>query len=92
VIRPVPARLDSWFLAGFLLPAGAPQRAAGSRVDVRRLAVPLLPLADQERYARVFRDMRCLESVTGHLKDGAGSLAASLAGGLASGDFGPGPG
>jgi hypothetical protein len=34
--------------------------------------------------------MRSLESVTAHLKDSAGSLAASVTAGLASGDFRPG--
>jgi hypothetical protein len=91
VIRPDPAHLNSWFLAGFLLFPGAPRRATGNRVDVRQLEAPLLPLADQERYARVFRSMRSLESVTGHLKDRAGSLAGNLTAGLTRGDFRPGP-
>ena len=88
VIRPNPAHLNSWFLAGFLLSPGALRRAPGSRVDVRQLAAPLLPLADQERYASVFRDMRSLASVTGHLKESAGSLTSNLSAGLTGGDFG----
>ena len=91
VIRPDPAHLNSWFLAGFLLSPGTPPRPAGSRVEVRQLEAPLLPLADQERYARVFRDMRSLEAVTSRLKDQAGSLAGSLTAGLTGGDFRPGP-
>jgi hypothetical protein len=91
VIRPDPARLNSWFLAGFLLSPGNLRGAAGSRVDVRQLEVPLLPLADQQRYASAFRDMRSLESVAGHLKDRAAGLAGNLAAGLARGDFRPGP-
>lgn len=90
VIRPSPAHLSSWFLAGFLLSPGSPRQAPGNRVDVRQLEAPLLPLADQERYAGVFRGMRSLESVTSHLKDSAGSLAGNLAAGLTSGDFLPG--
>ena len=90
VIRPDPAHLSSWFLAGFLLSPGTLRRATGNRVDVRQLEVPLLPLADQERYAQAFRDMRRLESIAGHLKDRAGSLAGNLTTGLASGDFRPG--
>jgi len=90
VIRPNPAHLNSWFLAGFLSP-GTRRRATGNRVDVRQLEAPLLPLADQERYAWAFRSMRSLESITGHLKDRAGSLTSNLAAGLTSGDFGPGP-
>jgi hypothetical protein len=92
VIRPSAAHLDSWFLAGFLLSPGTLARATGNRVDVRQLEAPLLPLADQERYARVFRDARSLETITAHLKDGAGSLAGNLTAGLAGGDFRPGPG
>jgi hypothetical protein len=90
VIRPSPAHLNSWFLAGFLLSAGTLRRATGNRVDVRQLEAPLLPLADQERYARAFRDMRSLESIAGHLKDRAGSLTSNLSAGLTSGDFRPG--
>jgi len=90
VIRPSPAHFNSWFLAGFLLSPGNLRRATGNRVDVRQLEAPVLPLADQERYARAFRDMRSLESITGHLKDGAGSLAGNLTVGLTSGDFRPG--
>jgi hypothetical protein len=89
LIRPDPAHLNAWFLAGFLLSPGTPPRPAGSRVDVRQLAAPLLPLADQERYARVFRDVRSLETLTARLNDRAGSLAGSLTAGLAAGDFRP---
>jgi SAM-dependent methyltransferase len=90
VIRPSPAHLSSWFLAGFLLPPGSLRRAAGDRVDVRQLEAPLLPLADQERYARAFRSMRSLESIAGSLKDRAALMASNLTAGLASGDFRPG--
>jgi SAM-dependent methyltransferase len=90
VIRPNPAHLSSWFLAGFLLSPGSLRRATGNRVDVRQLEAPLLPLADQERYAWAFRNMRFLESITGHLKDSAGSLTSNLTAGLTSGDFRPG--
>ena len=92
VIRPDPAHLNAWFLAGFLLSPGARRRATGSRADVRQLEAPLLPLADQERYAAVFRDVRSLDSVTAQLKDQAGSLAGNLTAGLAGGDFRPGAG
>ena len=89
VLRPSPAHLNSWFLAGFLLFPGSLRRAAGNRVDVRQLEAPLLPLADQERYAWAFRNMRSLESITGHLKDSAAFMAGNLTAGLVSGDFRP---
>lgn len=90
VIRPDHARLSSWFLAGFLLSPASLRTAAGNRVDVRRLAVPLLPLAEQERYARAFRDARSLVAVTGRLKDSAAFMAGQLTAGLAGGDVRPG--
>jgi 16S rRNA G966 N2-methylase RsmD len=90
VIRPNSAHLNSWFLAGFLLSPGALRRATGNRVDVRQLEAPLLPLADQERYAWAFRSMRSLESIAAQLKDRAGSLTSNLTAGLAGGDFWPG--
>jgi SAM-dependent methyltransferase len=90
VIRPNPAHLSSWFLAGFLLSPGTLRRATGNHADVRQLEAPLLPLADQARYAWAFRNMRSLESITGHLKDSAGSLTSNLTAGLTSGDFRPG--
>ncbi len=90
VIRPDPAHLNAWFLAGFLLSPGAIARATGSPVDVRQLAAPLLPLADQERYAQVFRDVRSLEAITARLSEREGSLADYLSAGLVSGDFRPG--
>ena len=89
VIRPNPAHLNSWFLAGFLLSPGNLRRATGNHVDVRQLEAPLLPLADQERYAGAFRNMRSLESITGQLKDRAALMAGNLTAGLASGDFRP---
>ena len=92
VIRPDPAHLNAWFLAGFLLSPSAVTRATGSPVDVRKLAAPLLPLADQERYAQVFRDLRSLETITARLSEREGSLADNLSAGLVGGDFRPGPG
>ncbi|MET7615841.1 N-6 DNA methylase [Streptomyces sp. NPDC005408] len=60
LLRPDPATLDPWFLAGFLR-GSANQRQASSyastatRLDVRRLQLPRLPLADQQRYGAHFR-------------------------------------
>ncbi|MEW2554229.1 N-6 DNA methylase [Streptomyces zhihengii] len=60
LLRPDPAALDAWFLAGFLR-GSANQRQASSyastatRLDVRRIQLPRLPLADQRRYGERFR-------------------------------------
>ncbi|MEU7107872.1 N-6 DNA methylase [Streptomyces sp. NPDC046215] len=66
LLRPDPAALDPWFLAGFLR-GTANQRQASSyastatRLDVRRLQVPRLPLADQRRYGAHFRNLAAFE-------------------------------
>ncbi|UQI43330.1 N-6 DNA methylase [Streptomyces sp. HU2014] len=66
LLRPDPAALDAWFLAGFLR-GSANQRQASSyastatRLDVRRLQVPRLPLADQRRYGARFRELAAFE-------------------------------
>lgn len=61
LVRADPARMDPWFLAGFLAAPGSVRAAAygtnGSRIDARRLKVPLLPLPEQQRYGRVFREL-----------------------------------
>ncbi|WP_171163232.1 N-6 DNA methylase [Streptomyces sp. I05A-00742] len=66
LLRPDPAALDAWFLAGFLR-GTANQRQASSyastatRLDVRRLQVPRLPLADQRRYGARFQALAAFE-------------------------------
>ncbi|MET8577101.1 N-6 DNA methylase [Streptomyces sp. NPDC005012] len=60
LLRPDPQTLDPWFLAG-LLRGTANQRRASSfastatRLDVRRLRVPRLPLEEQRRHGDRFR-------------------------------------
>jgi hypothetical protein len=62
LLRPDPQTLDPWFLAGFLR-GSANQRQASSyastatRLDVRRLQIPRLPLAEQRRYGERFRTL-----------------------------------
>ncbi|MEO3777964.1 N-6 DNA methylase [Micromonospora sp. B11E3] len=89
LLRPDPARLDPWFLAGFLAAEDNLTAASSGttvvRVDPRRLRVPLLPLADQRRYGRAFRQlhaMRVAADIALRLADEtAHTLAAGLTGG-----------
>ncbi|MEU0371119.1 N-6 DNA methylase [Streptomyces sp. NPDC006283] len=66
LLRPDPEALDPWFLAGFLR-GSANQRQASSyastatRLDVRRLQLPRLALADQQRYGDRFRELAAFE-------------------------------
>jgi len=66
LLRADPQRLDPWFLAGFLSAEDNINAAATGtsiiRIDVRRLRVPLLPLAEQQRYGHAFRQLRALRT------------------------------
>ncbi|MFI0152726.1 N-6 DNA methylase [Streptomyces lydicus] len=66
LLRPDPAALDPWFLAGFLRGTANNRQASSyastaTRLDVRRLQLPRLPLADQRRYGQRFRDLAAFE-------------------------------
>ncbi|MFC9247363.1 N-6 DNA methylase [Streptomyces sp. NPDC057136] len=65
-LRPDPELLDPWFLAGCLrAPANARQAgshtSSSARIDVRKLQVLQLSLAEQEPYAAAFRELLALE-------------------------------
>ncbi|WP_434099338.1 N-6 DNA methylase [Streptomyces platensis] len=66
LLRPDPAALDPWFLAGFLRGTANTRQASSyastaTRLDVRRLHLPRLPLADQRRYGQRFRELADFE-------------------------------
>ncbi|MGW5678271.1 N-6 DNA methylase [Streptomyces sp. NPDC003860] len=66
VLRPDPQALDPWFLAGFLRGTANTRQASSyastaTRLDVRRLQLPRLPLADQRRYGARFRALAAFE-------------------------------
>ncbi|PGH47070.1 N-6 DNA methylase [Streptomyces sp. Ru87] len=93
-LRPDPALLDRWFLAGCLrAPANARQAGShastASRVDVRRLQIPRLPLDEQRRYGEVFRRLADFERLLGESRGLGTELVRGLsdclsAGGLAT--------
>lgn len=60
LLRPDPAALDPWFLAGFLRGTANHRQASSyastaTRLDVRRLQLPRLPLDAQRGYGDRFR-------------------------------------
>ncbi|MGW6454720.1 N-6 DNA methylase [Streptomyces sp. NPDC055078] len=66
LLRPDPDTLDPWFLAGFLRGTANTRQASSyastaTRLDVRRLQLPRLPLADQHRYGERFRALAAFE-------------------------------
>ncbi|MEV5972636.1 N-6 DNA methylase [Streptomyces sp. NPDC051921] len=94
LLRPDPAALDPWFLAGFLR-ATANNRQASSyastatRLDVRRLQLPRLPLVEQRRYGDRFRALAEFEEalrLAGRLGE---QLVQGMYDGLADGTVEP---
>ncbi|MER6351403.1 N-6 DNA methylase [Streptomyces sp. NPDC001634] len=66
LLRPDPAALDPWFLAGFLRGTANNRQASSyastaTRLDVRRLQLPRLPLDRQRRYGDRFRALAAFE-------------------------------
>ncbi|MFD9217329.1 N-6 DNA methylase [Streptomyces sp. NPDC059544] len=67
LLRPDPTALDPWFLAGFLRGTANNRQASSyastaTRLDVRRLQLPRLPLAEQRRYGDRFRALAEFET------------------------------
>ncbi|WP_370421867.1 N-6 DNA methylase [Streptomyces sp. QH1-20] len=89
LLRPDPARLDSWFLAGFV---GSAENVAGAstgstvlHVAPGRLRVPLLPLDEQRRYGEAFRNVHGLRARARQAARLAEQTAALLTDGLTGG-------
>ncbi|MGC4797138.1 N-6 DNA methylase [Micromonospora saelicesensis] len=93
LLRPDPARLDPWFLAGFLAAeenlSAASSGSTVIRLDPRRLRVPLLPLPEQQRYGRAFRQLHALRTAADIASRLADETARTLAAGLAGGALQP---
>ncbi|WJY38779.1 N-6 DNA methylase [Streptomyces sp. P9-2B-2] len=89
LLRPDPARLDPWFLAGFL---GAEDNIASAstgstlvHVTPGRLRVPLLPLEEQRRYGEAFRRVHELRAAVRRTAVLAADTAATLTTGITAG-------
>ncbi|MEU6443374.1 N-6 DNA methylase [Streptomyces sp. NPDC047046] len=94
LLRPDPARLDSWFLAGFV---GSAENIAGAstgstvlHVAPGRLRVPLLPLDEQRRYGEAFQRVADLRERAGEVARLAEEAAALLSSGFTDGALLPG--
>jgi hypothetical protein len=89
LLRPDPERLDPWFLAGFLAAEDNINAAATGtsvvRVDVRRLRVPLLPLDEQRRYGKAFRQLHALRAAADIASRLVEETARTLGSGLTGG-------
>lgn len=89
LFRPDTERLDPWFLAGFLAAkdnvSSATVGSTAIQIQAQRLRLPLLPLADQQRYGEAFRRLHELSAATRRTADLADRTTDLLTTGLTSG-------
>ncbi|MFF0277919.1 N-6 DNA methylase [Streptomyces sp. NPDC004330] len=94
LLRPEPAALDPWFLAGFLRGTANNRQASSfastaARLDVRRLQLPRLPLADQRRHGAHFKSLAEFEETLRLAARLGEQLVQGLYDGLADGSVEP---
>ncbi|MFF3331491.1 N-6 DNA methylase [Streptomyces sp. NPDC002888] len=95
LLRPDPAALDPWFLAGFLRGTANNRQASSyastaTRLDVRRLQLPRLPLDEQRRYGARFRALDEFERALRHAGRLGEQLVRGMYDGLTDGTVAPG--
>ncbi|WP_329210248.1 N-6 DNA methylase [Streptomyces sp. NBC_00683] len=94
LLRPDPAALDPWFLAGFLRGTANNRQASSyastaTRLDARRLQLPRLPLAEQQRYGEQFRALAAFEDALRTAGRLGGRLVQGMYDGLTDGTVAP---
>ncbi|WP_327697016.1 N-6 DNA methylase [Streptomyces sp. NBC_00459] len=94
LLRPDPAALDPWFLAGFLRGTANNRQASSyastaTRLDVRRLQLPRLPLDEQRRYGARFRALAEFEEALRRASRLGGQLVRGMYDGLTDGTVAP---
>ena len=87
------AELDPWFVAGFLRGTANARQAssyttASTRLDVRRMRLPHLPLEDQRRYSERFRALATFEEALRQAGELGEQLARGLYDGISEGSVG----
>ncbi|MGW2822287.1 N-6 DNA methylase [Streptomyces sp. NPDC001443] len=95
LLRPDPTALDPWFLAGFLRGTANNRQASSyastaTRLDVRRLHLPRLPLDEQRRYGARFRALDEFERALRYAGRLGDELVRGMYDGLTDGTVAPG--
>ncbi|MFG3406517.1 N-6 DNA methylase [Streptomyces sp. NPDC048142] len=95
LLRPDPAALDPWFLAGFLRGTANNRQASSyastaARLDARRLQLPRMPLAEQRKYGDRFRELAAFEDALRTAERLGGLLVQGMYDGLTDGTVTPG--
>ncbi|MES4888256.1 N-6 DNA methylase [Streptomyces sp. NPDC096012] len=94
LLRPDRTALDPWFLAGFLRGTANNRQASSyastaTRLDVRRLQLPRLPLEEQRRYGARFRALDEFERALRHASRLGEHLVRGMYDGLTDGTVMP---
>ncbi|MEV5953598.1 N-6 DNA methylase [Streptomyces sp. NPDC051987] len=94
LLRPDRSALDPWFLAGFLRGTANNRQASSyastaTRLDVRRLQLPRLPLEEQRRYGARFRALDEFERALRHASRLGEHLVRGMYDGLTDGSVAP---
>ncbi|MFI2204474.1 N-6 DNA methylase [Streptomyces sp. NPDC020192] len=94
LLRPDRTALDPWFLAGFLRGTANNRQASSyastaTRLDVRRLQLPRLPLDEQRRYGARFRALDEFERALRHASRLGDQLVRGMYDGLTDGTVAP---
>ncbi|MFD7298756.1 N-6 DNA methylase [Streptomyces sp. NPDC059897] len=94
LLRPEPAALDPWFLAGFLRSTANNRQASSyastaTRLDVRRLQLPRLPLTEQAGYGERFKSLAAFEDTLRRAARLGEQLVQGLHDGLTAGTLPP---
>ena len=95
LLRPDPEALDPWFVAGFLRSTANTRQASSyassaSRIDVRRLRLPRVPLERQRRYGEHFQRLATFESGLRRVGELGEEFVQGMFDGLADGTLPPG--
>ncbi|MGW2639389.1 N-6 DNA methylase [Streptomyces sp. NPDC001348] len=95
LLRTDSSALDPWFLAGFLRGTANNRQASSyastaTRLDVRRLQLPRLPLDEQRRYGERFRALDEFERALRHAGRLGDRLVRGMYDGLTDGTVAPG--
>jgi hypothetical protein len=94
LVRTDPARLDPWFVAGYLRSDTVARQAVShastsSRMDLRKAPLPRLPLDRQRGYADTFRRIAEFGDVLRQATDSGGRLVQGITDALAEGTVVP---
>ncbi|MFJ9559718.1 N-6 DNA methylase [Streptomyces fuscichromogenes] len=94
LLRPDRSAIDPWFLAGFLRGTANNRQASSyastaTRLDVRRLQLPRLPLAEQRRYGARFHALDEFERALRHANRLGEHLVRGMYDGLTDGTVTP---